>query len=126
LVFSGSSIIELTRQDADLSRRALIYEMTGLSFREYLLLSDIISLPSYPLSEILTYHTDISSNIVNRVPILKYFSSYLDSGFYPIFLEPERDYLMTKWMLKCHKIRQDNPTDLLQHSSNPSATASGA
>jgi predicted AAA+ superfamily ATPase len=39
LVFSGSSILELTKQDADLSRRALMYEMTGLSFREYLLMA---------------------------------------------------------------------------------------
>ena len=38
LVFSGSSIIELTKQESDLSRRALIYEMTGLSFREFLLI----------------------------------------------------------------------------------------
>lgn len=41
LVFSGSSIIELTKQDADLSRRALMYEMTGLSFREYLFLANV-------------------------------------------------------------------------------------
>ena len=43
VVFSGSSILELTKHDADLSRRALIYEMTGLSFREYLLIADIMA-----------------------------------------------------------------------------------
>ena len=50
VVFSGSSIIEMTQQDADLSRRAMMYEMTGLSFREYLLLADIISFPALPLT----------------------------------------------------------------------------
>jgi len=95
LVFSGSSIIELTKQDADLSRRALMYEMTGLSFREYLLMADIVSLPAYPLTEIFRDHIEIASGIIKKIPVFKHFSSYLKSGFYPYFLEPERDYLMT-------------------------------
>ena len=95
VVFSGSSIIELTKQDADLSRRALMYEMTGLSFREYLLMADIISLPAYPLIEIFRNHEEIASGIVKKIPVLKHFSSYLKNGFYPYFLEPDRDYFTT-------------------------------
>ena len=95
VVFSGSSIIELTEQDADLSRRALKYEMTGLSFREYLVMADIISLPALSLDEILQDHVEIASGIVKKIPIFKYFSTYLKSGFFPYFLEHDRDYLMT-------------------------------
>ena len=95
LVFSGSSIIELTKQDADLSRRALMYEMTGLSFPEYLVIADIITLPVYPLDEVFENHIGIASGIVKEIPILKYFTSYLKGGFYPFFLETNRDYLMT-------------------------------
>ncbi|MCX6249888.1 MAG: AAA family ATPase [Bacteroidetes bacterium] len=95
LVFSGSSIIELTKQEADLSRRALMYEMTGLSFREYLLMADIISLSTYPLTEIFRDHTEIASGIIKKIPVLKHFLSYLRSGFYPYFLEPDRDYFAT-------------------------------
>ena len=95
LVFSGSSIIELTKQDVDLSRRALMYEMTGLSFREYLLMSDIIAIPAYQLTEIFRDHVAIASEIIEKIPVLKHFSSYLKSGFYPYFLEPERDYFTT-------------------------------
>jgi hypothetical protein len=95
LVFSGSSIIELSKQDADLSRRSLLYEMTGLSFREYLLLSDIVSLPAFTLTEILENHIEIASKIINKIHVLKHFSTYLKSGFYPFFLEPDRDYLLT-------------------------------
>jgi hypothetical protein len=95
IVFSGSSIIELTKQDADLSRRALMYEMAGLSFREYLLMTDIISLPAVSLAGILSGHVETASRIVKKIPVLKYFSSYLKSGFYPYFLEPERDYFTT-------------------------------
>jgi predicted AAA+ superfamily ATPase len=95
LVFSGSSIIELTKQDADLSRRALMYEMTGLSFREYLVIADIITLPVYSLDEVFENHIGIASGIVKEIPILKHFTSYLKGGFYPFFLETDRDYLMT-------------------------------
>ncbi len=95
LVFSGSSIIELTKQDADLSRRALMYEMTGLSFREYLHMADIISLPTFQLTEIFRDHMAIASGIAQKIPVLKHFLSYLKSGFYPYFLEPKRDYLTT-------------------------------
>lgn len=95
VVFSGSSIIELTEQDADLSRRALMYEMTGLSFREYLLMLGIGTFQANTLSELLADHVSISTEIAARIPVLKHFSSYLQGGFYPYFLEPERDYLMT-------------------------------
>jgi hypothetical protein len=95
IVFSGSSIIELTKQDADLSRRALLYEMTGLSFREYLLLSDTISLPQHSLTDILENHEEIALSIIKEIHVLKYFPIYLKSGFYPFFLEQERDYFMT-------------------------------
>lgn len=95
MVFSGSSIIELTGQDADLSRRALMYEMTGLSFREYLAIADIIALPAYTLNEIVENHIGIASGIVKEIPVLKHFIFYMKGGYYPFFLEPDRDYFMT-------------------------------
>jgi len=36
IVFTGSSLLETLNARADLSRRAVIYSMQGLSFREYL------------------------------------------------------------------------------------------
>jgi uncharacterized protein len=95
VVFSGSSIIEMTREEADLSRRAMMYEMTGLSFREYLLMSNVASIPVYSLQEIFDDHIEIASGIIKEIPVLKYFSNYLKSGYYPYFLEPERDYFVT-------------------------------
>ena len=41
IVFTGSSIIDIVRQEADLSRRALMYELFGLSYREFLEFSEI-------------------------------------------------------------------------------------
>lgn len=95
IVYSGSSILELTRQDADLSRRTLNYEMTGLSLREYLLMSDILPLEPLRLEQVLSDHEAIASEITGKIPVLKHFRNYLKRGYYPYFLEPERDYLMT-------------------------------
>ena len=36
LVFTGSSLLEILNSRADLSRRALVYNMQGLSYREFL------------------------------------------------------------------------------------------
>ena len=47
LIISGSSILEITKGMADLSRRVPIYEMQGLSFREYLHLFHGIRLPLF-------------------------------------------------------------------------------
>ncbi len=95
IVFSGSSIIELSKDEGDLSRRALMYSMPGLSFREYLLLSGIADLPVYTLEEILATHNDIAPEISVKIPILKYFKQYLKAGFYPFFLEKNRNYFLT-------------------------------
>ncbi|MDP2791690.1 MAG: AAA family ATPase, partial [Rectinemataceae bacterium] len=36
IVFTGSSLLEILNARADLSRRAVVYTMQGLSFREFL------------------------------------------------------------------------------------------
>ena len=36
IVFTGSSVLDILKGSADLSRRAIIYKLQGLSFREYL------------------------------------------------------------------------------------------
>ena len=56
IVFTGSSLLEIINAKADLSRRAVVYEMQGFSFREYLNMSLKINLQSYSLNEILENH----------------------------------------------------------------------
>jgi len=51
VVFSGSSILDILKGNADLSRRALLFHLQGLSFREYLLLFHNITIPVFCLSE---------------------------------------------------------------------------
>jgi len=47
VIFSGSSAISIEHELGDLSRRALVYDMPVLSFREFLAIKNIAHLPSY-------------------------------------------------------------------------------
>lgn len=79
ILFTGSSILDIYRGIADLSRRAPIYEMQGLSFREYLYLFHGISVPVYSLEEILDLKADIPG-VNHPLPL---FAEYLQKGYYP-------------------------------------------
>ena len=83
VVFTGSSVLDLQKGGADLSRRALLYTMQGLSFREYLNFTKNLQLPSYTLQEILEHKVEIPS-ISHPLPL---FRTYLASGYYPFFVE---------------------------------------
>jgi len=83
IVFTSSSIVELSRQEGDLSRRALIYELTGLSFREFLYLKYKIELPTLSLSELIENPKSYQKQVPNSFRPLKYFPEYLATGFYP-------------------------------------------
>jgi uncharacterized protein len=60
VAFTGSSLLEILNARADLSRRALVFEMQGLSFREFLKFRHNIDLPSISLEELLESHTQIA------------------------------------------------------------------
>jgi len=79
VVFTGSSILDILKGSADLSRRALMFKMQGLSFREYLFLFHKIEVEKYSLQDILNHKTD---NFPVRHP-LPLFKDYLRRGYYP-------------------------------------------
>lgn len=85
IVFTGSSLLEILNARADLSRRALIYEMRGLSFREYLNIVTGNEFPTLSLETILEDHVNYASDITQIVKPLKYFPEYLRMGYYPFF-----------------------------------------
>ena len=84
VVYSGSSILDLEKGGADLSRRKLEYVMPGLSFREYLNISQGWNLPRYTLEEILAGKVDFP---YNEARPLQLFASYMREGYYPFFRE---------------------------------------
>lgn len=85
IVISGSSILDIYKGMADLSRRMPIYEMQGLSFREYLRLFHSIDVPVYSLKDILT-HKAVISDVEHPLPL---FHDYLKRGYYPFGRDAE-------------------------------------
>lgn len=92
VVFTGSSLLEILNARSDLSRRALVYNLQGLSFREYLNLNAKTDFPVLSLEEILQNNENLSAQIVSKIKPFEYFSDYLRHGYYPYFLEGIDDY----------------------------------
>ena len=105
LVISGSSILDIYKGLADLSRRMPIYTMQGLSFREYLSLFHHIQVPAYNLDDILA-HKAILPDIDHPLP---YFHDYLRKGYYPFGKDEEYE------MELMQVINQTMEVDIPQH-----------
>ncbi|MCY7409465.1 MAG: AAA family ATPase [Chitinophagales bacterium] len=87
VIFSGSSAVHLHKGKGDLSRRASIYKMSILSFREFLQLETGQTFEAVSLDDILKNHVDIAFAIKKKVKPLSYFNTYLKTGAYPFYLE---------------------------------------
>ncbi len=87
MVVTGSSMLQLSETEADLSRRCRVYTMQGLSFREFLVLEKVVTLSPISLDEILKNHPSIAAHITNQLPVFKYFEAYLEHGYYPFYQE---------------------------------------
>ncbi|MBD5309830.1 MAG: ATP-binding protein [Bacteroides sp.] len=94
IIFTGSSILDIHQGAADLSRRALVFQMQGLSFREYLKMSKDIELPTYSLEEILNQKVELPLDFHP----LPYFREYLSKGYYPFSEQPGYELLLQQIM----------------------------
>lgn len=83
--FTGSSILDIEKGEADLSRRAPKYLMQGLSFREFLAIRHQIKVPVFSLEQILNHEAKIPE--VSHP--LVYFKEYLKEGYYPFGQDPD-------------------------------------
>jgi len=96
IIASGSSALEIYKGSHDLSRRAHILKMEGMSFKEYLELTLDICLPTLRLNDILTNHQDIAFEITTKLEqldkkVLPLFKRYCEVGYYPYFLSINDD-----------------------------------
>lgn len=85
IVFTGSSILDIKKGSADLSRRAVVYQMQGLSFREYLRLFHQLEVPVYSIDQILRLEVNLSQ-LPHPLPL---FQEYLKIGYYPFAKEDD-------------------------------------
>ena len=77
--FTGSSVLDIYKGFSDLSRRAPIFMMQGLSFREYLHLFHDIKVPVYTLDDVLALNAKVA-DVSHPLPL---FRDYLQRGYYP-------------------------------------------
>ena len=87
IIFTGSSIIDIHRQQGDLSRRVIMYELSGLSYREFLSLNYNFQLPIFSLDKILKDAGDLKKLLPNSFRPLEHFNEYLQTGYYPFYQE---------------------------------------
>lgn len=87
IIFTGSSMMHLNKAKGDLSRRAVMYELRGLSYREYLNFTQGLDLKPFTLEAVLQSHTAIALPIIQQLKPLAFFGAYLQHGFYPYFIE---------------------------------------
>ena len=87
VVFTGSSGLDIKKGSADLSRRAVVYHMQGLSFREYLAFFHDIDVNVFSLNEIINHQV-----VLPQVPHpLALFANYVERGYYPFSKEDDFD-----------------------------------
>ncbi len=92
VIFSGSSAMQIEHKKADLSRRAVLYRVQGLSFREFLELKLGMSFESFPLDEILENHVAITHDILKEIKPFEHLEEYIKSGYYPYYFANQNTY----------------------------------
>jgi predicted AAA+ superfamily ATPase len=87
IVFTASTVLRVADGNPDLQGIVKIYHLEGLSFREFLNYKSGTNFPVYTLDEILDNHQVISKGVVSKVKPLAYFSQYMQTGYYPYFMD---------------------------------------
>jgi len=94
IVFTGSSMLQIFKANADLSRRVRHFQLSGMSFREFLIYEGLLREAQQPflLSEILENHISITQNLLREIKPLPAFQKYLQYGYYPYYKEDIKGY----------------------------------
>ena len=93
VMFTGSSVIEMAKTQGDLSRRAMVYKLESMSFREYLAYDLKLHFDPIPLADLLSNHIAIAESLLDKglepLKHLEYFHKY---GAYPYSLESKNTF----------------------------------
>jgi len=89
VVFTGSSMLQIFKADADLSRRVRHFQLFGMSFREFLIFEGLLEKSQRPfaLEDILANHVFIAQELIREITPLPAFQKYLQYGYYPYYKE---------------------------------------
>lgn len=92
IVFSGSSSIDLVKGSYDLSRRAKLHTLYGLSFREYLNFYQGLTQPTISFDNLINHSDEIASTLSKLPMLLGHFQDYLAHGYYPYYQEDPQGF----------------------------------
>jgi uncharacterized protein len=92
VVFSSSSILQIYKGYADLSRRVVDYHLHGLSLREFIQIETKSILPKYTFAEIITNHAAITKHLHQTCRPLTFYKNYLQHGYFPFYLQGKKAY----------------------------------
>lgn len=92
IILSGSSLIQINDGQADLSRRILIYDMPGLSLREFIRLDQGLNIEPTTLDQLLASPNQYCRKVMSLCRPLEHFANYQRFGYYPFFLEGKDAY----------------------------------
>lgn len=110
VAYTGSSMLKIDYGGADISRRQVVYDLNGLSFREYLAFEGIKNTAALGLDEILRNHREIAREISRGVSILKHFRDYLAFGYYPFYKEDSESFHVRLQSVVNQVLEVDLPT----------------
>lgn len=119
IVFSASSALNIFKGEADLSRRVIIYNIPGLSFREYLELKHNLQFSSIGFNNIIEKHAEISRELSLTFQPLPLYSLYLKEGYLPVIKNIKQEF----YLLQLVQIIHTTLTQDLQLSKNLTAGA---
>lgn len=109
VAYTGSSMLQMESSEGDLSRRLAMYEMRGLSFREFLEYEGILQLPTFTLEQLLAEHVSIAMDICDKTKILEHFKKYLEVGYYPFYKSVHHGYYQRLQSVASQVIEVDYP-----------------
>ncbi len=109
VVYTGSSMLEITHHEADMGRRQRVYTLNGMSFREFLNFEGYDVGEAVTLDELLRSHTQIASSICKDKKILPLFMQYLQHGCYPFYKEDGDGFYERLHGVVLHVLENDLP-----------------
>ena len=110
IVLTGSSALDIYKGNADLSRRAILYKMQGLSFREFLALNYKLFFPVFELNDLFNAAHKIIPSVLEKIKPLKLFEEYLKHGYYPFFIEGIDEFQIRLKQIVNHILDSDLPS----------------
>jgi predicted AAA+ superfamily ATPase len=96
VIFTASSALDVLKGEHDLSRRVVIHELTGLSFREYLSLFHQLEFPQVALEDIFREPSSIIERVMTEVKPLPLFRDYLKTGYFPFSIDEPMESFQIK------------------------------